>query len=282
MELGKARIRSFSRKTILLYSRFNDLLTFWSVSIYVPLMRACLTHSYTLGNVTMLDHRYFYVENGYGRYTCGLARQGIVAFLRIHAEERVFLGSEWYLALKAFKNNLSVIGFTVEQMVISRIASYGLCWGDNNKIPQTKITTFHGNTIAFSKDIPSTCYVPLKFNFKVVDAIYVEVNERKSTATIVAIQITVAKWHRDSPADFFAQWEQWIHLLKDFTIMPIFLWIVEGTRGEADVKGKLRDLRTGQKTLWPEYVTHWVSIDQVDKNLADTLAQICAGGGDPP
>lgn len=241
-----------------------------------------MTHSYTLGNVTMLDHRYFYVENGYGRYTCGLARQGIVAFLRIHAEERVFLGSEWYLALKAFKNNLSVIGFTVEQMVISRIASYGLCWGDNNKIPQTKITTFHGNTIAFSKDIPYTCYVPLKFNFKAVDAIYVEVNERKSTATIVAIQITVAKRHRDSPADFFAQWEQWIHLLKDFTIMPIFLWIVEGTRGEADVKGKLRELRTGQKTLWPEYVTHWVSIDQVDKNLADTLAQIRAGGGDPP
>lgn len=48
------------------------------------------------------------------------------------------------------------------------------------------------------------------------------------------------------------------------------------------MKGKLRELRTGQKTLWPEYVTHWVSIDQVDKNLADTLAQIRAGGGDPP
>ncbi len=229
----------------------------------------------------MLDHRYFYVENDYGRYTCGLARQGIVAFLRMHAEEGVFLGSEWYLALKAFKNNPSVIGFTVEQMVISRIASRGLRWGDNNEIPPTKITTFHGN-IMFSKDMPSTYYVPLKFNLKAVDAIYVEVNERQNTVTVVAIQITVAKRHRDSPADFFAQWEQWTDLLKDFTITPIFLWIVEGTRGRADVEEKLREMRTGQKTLWPKHVTHWVSIDQVDKNLADTLAQIRADGGDPP
>jgi len=200
----------------------------------------------------------------------------------MHAEEGVFLGSEWYLALKAFKNNPSVIGFTVDQMVISRIASRGLRWGDNNYIPLTRITTFHGNIIAFSKDMPSTYYVPLKFNLKAVDAIHVEVNERQNTATVVAIQITVAKRHRDSPADFFAQWEQWTDLLKDFTITPIFLWIVEGTRGRADVEGKVRGLRTGQKTLWPKHVTRWVSIDQVDKNLADTLAQIRADGGDPP
>ena len=230
----------------------------------------------------MLDHRYFYVENGYGRYTCGLARQGIVAFLRMHAEEGVFLGSEWYLALKAFENNPSVIGFTIEQMVICRITSHGLHWGNNNDIPPMRIMTFHRNIIVFLKDMPSTCYVPLKFNFKVVDAIYVEVNECQNTATVVAIQITVAKRHRDSPADFFAQCEQWIHLLKDITIMPIFLWIVEGMRGQADMEEELRELRTGQRTLWPKHVTHWVSIDQVNKILADTLAQIRAGGGDLP
>lgn len=71
----------------------------------------------------MLDYRYFYLENGYGRYTCGLARQGIIEFLRIYAEESVFLGPEWYLALSSFKNNSSVIGFTVEQIIISRLAS---------------------------------------------------------------------------------------------------------------------------------------------------------------
>ena len=70
----------------------------------------------------MLDHHYFYFENGYGRYTCGPTRQGI-AFLRMPAEGSIFLGSE---GSKAFKNPPSVIGFTVEQMIMSRIASRGL------------------------------------------------------------------------------------------------------------------------------------------------------------
>ena len=51
----------------------------------------------------------------------------------MHADEGVFLGSEWYLTLKAFKNNLSIISFTVEQMVISRITSCGLHWDYNNQ-----------------------------------------------------------------------------------------------------------------------------------------------------
>jgi hypothetical protein len=70
-------------------------------------------------------HRYFYLGSGCGRYTCGVARQGIIVFLHTYAEEGVFL-SESYLALMAFKNNPSVIGFTVEQMIISKIASSGL------------------------------------------------------------------------------------------------------------------------------------------------------------
>ena len=81
----------------------------------------------------MLDHRYFYIENHYGHYMCGLARQCIIEFLCMHADEGVFLGSEWYLTLKAFKNNLSIISFTVEQMVISRITSCGLHWYYNNQ-----------------------------------------------------------------------------------------------------------------------------------------------------
>jgi len=118
----------------------------------------------------MLDHRYFYVMNGYGRYACGLARQGIIEFLRMHAEEGIFLDSEWYLALIAFKNTLSVIGFTVEQMIISRIASSGLRWSDNFISP-AQMMTFHGSIRALSKDRPSTYYVPLKFKLEAIDAV---------------------------------------------------------------------------------------------------------------
>jgi hypothetical protein len=67
-----------SCKFVLLYSYFSDHLTFRSISTYVPLMQACLTCSHVSGSATtaatMLDHRYFYLESGYGRYTYGLAR----------------------------------------------------------------------------------------------------------------------------------------------------------------------------------------------------------------
>ena len=79
------------------------------------------------GSRQYMDHRYFYVDaEGNGRYSCGLARQAITEYLRINAEERIFLGLQWYNTLMAFKDNPSVIGFTVEQMVISQIASTGL------------------------------------------------------------------------------------------------------------------------------------------------------------
>ena len=84
-------MNSLRRKPVVLYSLFDGSLTFWPVRTYVPLMRACLTRSYVLGS-DMLDHRYFYIEDGYGRYTCGLARQGIIDFLRMYAEESIFLG----------------------------------------------------------------------------------------------------------------------------------------------------------------------------------------------
>lgn len=54
-----------------------------------------------------------------GRYSCGLARQTITEFLRRHLEEHIFVGSDWYDTLEAFKNNPSVIGFTAEQLVIA-------------------------------------------------------------------------------------------------------------------------------------------------------------------
>jgi hypothetical protein len=90
----------------------------------------------------------------------------------------------------------------------------------------------------------------------------------------VAIQITVAKSHRDSQVEFFEDWEAWISLLSGFDITPIFLCIVEGKRDRADVEEKLSELRTRKITFWPKHVTHWVSIDHVDKTLADTLAKI--------
>jgi hypothetical protein len=75
-----------------------------------------------------------------------LVQQGralLVCMLR-----KVFLGSEWFMALKAFKNIPSVIG---------RIAASGLHW-DDKSIPAAPIISFPNNIVPLSKERPSTYF----------------------------------------------------------------------------------------------------------------------------
>lgn len=163
---SKNRIR-YSSQHVSLYWLFVRCLTLL-IRVYVSLVRACLTFSSVSGASDMLDDRYFYLENGRIYCTCGSARQGMVAFLRMHVDENTFLGAEWYLALEAFRNNRTLVGFAVEQLLISRIASGGL---KNHSIPPAPISAFSGRVAALSTDNPSLYYVPLKFNSKAIDAL---------------------------------------------------------------------------------------------------------------
>jgi hypothetical protein len=255
-------------------------LDFCLISIYVPLMRDCLAFASVSGTADMLDDRYFYLEDGRVYCTCGLARQGMVEFLRKHAEEGIFLGPEWYQALEAFKNNRSVVGFTVEQMVISIIASRGLNFGGNKSIPPAPILAFSGNVAPLSTDNPSTYYIPLKFNLKAIDALYVAVDKANETARVVAIQITVAKRHKDSATAFFADWDKWTSLLAEFTLEVTFLWIVENKRGKQEVEEILIKLRTRTITKSPVHSVFWVTIGEVDKDLGLALERIRPVDGD--
>jgi len=118
---------------------------------------------------------------------------------RINAEESIFLGPEWYDTLVTFKNNPSVIGFTVEQIVISTISSAGLRFG-NTSIPPAQIFTFESRTARLSIDKQFTYYVPLRFNLKAIDLLFASIDVQQKTAHIVPIQTTVAKQHKDSEA----------------------------------------------------------------------------------
>jgi len=242
-------------------------------------MQGCLTFNFISGSGTMIDHRYFYFDHGRGHYTCGLARQGLVAFFRTYTEEDIFLSPEWIMALYTFKNNPSVVGFTVEQIIISKIVSTGLRWG-NTSICAAPVTAFPGSVTELSKEHSSRYYIPLKFNLKAIDALYAEVNDREKTAKVVAIQIAVPKPHRDSMATFFADWHTWTSLLIGFKITTTFLWIVEGKRGGLEVQKRLTALKDGSITTWPAHTTSWVSVDQIDISLAMCLKKICPNDGD--
>jgi len=58
---------------------------------FVPLVRACLMLRPILVPGILIDHHYFYLNSdNCGYYSCGLARQVVIGFLRIHGEE-IFL-----------------------------------------------------------------------------------------------------------------------------------------------------------------------------------------------
>jgi hypothetical protein len=237
-------------------------------------MHNCVSGGFVSGSGLLLDHRYFYLDNeGIARYSCGLARQAIIEVLRKHGEERLFLGDEWFTTLENLKNNPSAIGFTVEQIVISRIASNGVDTGSLT-IPPAKIKTFGGTMTRLSKEEGSTLYVPLRFNMKAIDALFVRVDTKKKNAYVIPIQITVAKWHSDSEAAFFSDWEKWIVGLKGFKIIVSFLWIHEGERSRHQAPAQGTTIRNRTISYWPHYEVYWVSVEQVHKDLAQTLERI--------
>ncbi len=236
-------------------------------------MRNCLLGREIGGSGMHLDHGYFYLDtDGCARYSCGLARQAITEFLRENGEGRIFLGNEWYKTLEHFKNNPSVIGFTVEQIFISKMASAGL--SGSIALPPAKIITFDGETTWLSVDEPLAYYMPLKFNKKAIDVLFVRVDRKAQYAHLVAMQITVAKQHKDSEAAFFKELNTWLLALEDFKVDISFLWIHEGKRGRYEVEEKLKELRGRTVVSSPNHDTHWISVEQVDVELAHTLTRI--------
>jgi len=240
-------------------------------------MRKCLLGVQIAGSGPHMDHHYFYIgHDNNGRYSCGLARQAITEFLRLNAEESIFLGDEWYDTLITFKNNPSVIGFTVEQMVISKIASAGLC-SDKFQIPAAKIFAFETPTTRLSIDRRHTYYVPVRFNLKAIDLLFASIDPKTKTAHIVPIQITtIAKEQtKDSEAAFFADKDAWLRGLEDFKVKITFLWIHHGQHVRYEVEQRQKELRSRTFEInFPEYEVFWVSIEQIDTELAKTLVGI--------
>jgi hypothetical protein len=237
-------------------------------------MRNCLLGVNIVGSGPYMDHRYFYIDSKHnGRYSCGLARQAITEFLRIHAEESIFLGAEWYDTLIAFKNNPSVTGFIVKQIVISKIASAGLRLEKFN-IPAAQIFAFNTPTVRVSIDKPHTYYVPVRFNLKAIDLLFASIDPKKKTAHIVPTQITIAKDHKDSEAAFFTDKDSWLRGLEDFKVTISFLWIHHGKRGQYEVEQKLKELRSRTYEINPDYEVLWVSIEEIDVELAKALMKI--------
>jgi hypothetical protein len=221
--------------------------------------------------IDLIDHRYFY-EGGpdepIGKYACGIAREAAARQLRRYGIEK-FGQTDFLTALNQYVDNPSVIGFFIEQAVLSSIAAHGL--NIEQDICQTMIVQM------FEKDYPRfntnatnpTLYCPLDFNDRGIDGIIVRFDnsDGKKTCFMFPLQITVAKAHSDSEQVFFSQWKLWTKGLKGYKVVPRFLWITTQHSSFEEVAGNSRAARSRDKVLWPSYVREFVHLEKVNKNI---------------
>jgi hypothetical protein len=164
----------------------------------------------------LIDWRYFKVENGVGSATCGLARRSLAAYLKSVSNHTDFLTATWLDRLSTSGRNASMLGFLVEQTVISSLVVMGCpipaVQQDFKEVKRGWTEeSFAGQAPVISKRRGTTIYVPMEYNHKAADAIMVHQssagNVGKPKAIVMGIQITIAQNHTKSELNFFENWD---------------------------------------------------------------------------
>jgi hypothetical protein len=219
------------------------------------------------------DHRYFWRDETTGRChcTCGLAREGGAITVR-KAKPVQFLDDEiWSNSLDLFEDNPVVVGFIVEQTCLSVLSSIGFNHGDLHW-NSVKSKIFSGGILyAISLAASETLYIPDRWDYKDIDALYVSVDRRKKTVLIVPIQITINPFHKDSEALFYADWEQWVKRFEGYTLSSTFVWIVEHNPSWKIVEEQLRSLRGGTQLITPQHKQMYVTAGDLYEPLGERL-----------
>jgi len=250
---------------------------------YLGCLRACLMNDTCPVASTECDYRYFDVDYlNPGGCTCGLARDKAAVLLR-EANTGEFLRPEWDVLLCT--NNPSILGFIVEQRCLGVIAKIGIT--GPIALKRAKVYNFDGDTTTLEPTNPGL-YIPLKFDCRAIDAVYLDVDPGTQVARVVAIRITVGKSHSDSETSFYSRWSKWTRELATWTIESTFLWITANDKAQTNIEWKLsrrpvepggivasksRMLRRARKgdrahhevLLNPEYRPVWMTLDAVSK-----------------
>jgi hypothetical protein len=244
---------------------------------FIDIMGNCLLNKQTNDDPSIYDHRYFYIKDKIGHYTCGLARGAITDVLRSYGED-IFLDSVWLDSLVTFKNNPPVLGFIIEQACLSSISQKGLKiagLGFNNM----KAITYTTKIPTYDKCSSLTLYIPFAYNYKAIDGLILEITndepedkENKcGVVRLIPIQITIAKEHSDSESNFFARWNDWENDLQEYEIQYIFLWITENIRESNEVELNQKKLRSKRDWGHPKYNNFFVTIEDVNKDISRKL-----------
>lgn len=207
-------------------------------------------------DASLLDGRFFYVQNGKGHCTSSFVRQ--IAdklsrdFLRIPSE---WVEPRMIRRIGEKKLNRSVLGFAVEKAVIGLLsqgfeAFHGI--GLPSKGPETQ--TFRSVPDTLSTEAKGNfLFVPVGSNYMAVDCIGVympEPKDKKTVPTIVGIQITISATHPDTEAAFLQNADTWRTIVNNSDAEFHFIWITpfESTNEET-VEETTRASRSSGETV---------------------------------
>jgi hypothetical protein len=196
--------------------------------------------------------------------------------LRSHDDAPSFLDSRWYTAVSRSGNPI-VRGFLAKQICLSNIAVNGLR-AVHRKLGKMSTASFQDNP-AFeeflSSNHTSCLYIPTAFNFKAVDGVVLLLERgSKKKATMFPIQFTLSQNHPRSDKKFYEElWSTWIQPIVSagFCVHSTFVWIDKKQPSECVKPKVVKELRSGDKIVQPEYSVVHVGVEMVNKRLASVL-----------
>ena len=253
---------------ILQFKETNSL--FYS---YRKALGACLTENGISESAeALLDWRHFYVEEGVGKSTCGVARKVAAGFLRQVSAGSIFLTPKWYNSLRLAGSNPSVLGFFTEQMLLSWISQVGCPNVGPSFARPPRVVVFSGKVPKISGDVGFSLYIPTAFNFRAVDSIMVSINDARTEAIVVGVQITLSTSHSDSESTFFQDWQWWQSVVDCPKVSFGFLWVLEETTGKVEeIPMGERTLRGVKKVRHPPFTRVQISVENISKDIGAKL-----------
>ncbi|KAF8537953.1 hypothetical protein BDD12DRAFT_844754 [Trichophaea hybrida] len=206
-------IQSFARNQQKMGQK-NQLSWKWTQSSF-----RCLTNSTVVnGAVGIVDSRYFYETQGTGRATSLIAQKALASFLRSTFTDSDFLTPQWYDSVVQAGENPSVLGFFIEQVLLSWVSYHG-CHKAGPEFYSKEIP------VQIFFDFPN--HLPDPVVFDQWNTTVVHRDNASKVVTIMPIQITISKPHSNSEENFYRQWQEWKALFEDWIIEMRFLWIKE-------------------------------------------------------
>ncbi|KAF8453367.1 hypothetical protein BGX38DRAFT_418374 [Terfezia claveryi] len=253
--------------------------------VYRKALGACLTENDIAESAEdLLNWRHFYVEEGVGKSTCGIARKVAAGFLQQVSAGSTFLTPKWYNSLRLAGPNPSVLGFFTEQMILSWISQVGCPDLGPSFARPSRVVVFSGKLPKISLDIGFSLYIPTAFNFQAVDAIMVfrltTPGQRRLWLACKSRCLQAILIRRPPPfrtGNGGNRWliVQWWQSVVDCPKVSFgFLWVLEETTGKVEMEEIPMGERTlrGVKKVWhPPFTRVHISVENISKDIGAKL-----------